>query len=118
MEDLAFDRAPLERIAGGRLQLVETRAEKRVQARRHLSEVTASGYPGRELLGEERIARGRLRDPRPCRCRRVQALEQRVDVGAGKRRKPQSDRPCRIAVEQLRAGGAHEKYRRVNERFR
>ena len=68
-----------------------------------------------ELLGEQRVAGRRLREPLAHARRRVseQALEQRVDVAAAERLEPHRDRPVGPLLEQLGPGQAEQQDRSV-----
>ena len=123
VEDLALDRATLERGAGLGLEPVEARAEERVQARREgervevalegadalLQEQRALVHEHRdELLDEERIATRSSREPRAHGGLRAaeQALEQRVDLVLAERLEAGRDLPVGTVLGELRPGEA------------
>ena len=103
VEELALDRAPLERVPCLCFQPVEAGTKERVQARRQRVGVgVVLGQPRHELLGKERVAGGGLRDPFARRLRSTEALEQRSDLGLAERLEPHRHRPLRTSLEQLR----------------
>ena len=108
VEELALDRAALERVPLPGLEPVEPGAEERIEAGGKLVDVAALAHPGDELLGVERVAGGRVREPDPGLRRGLEALEQRVDLGGTERLEPHRDGPVGPVLEQLGPGEAEQ----------
>ncbi len=119
MEELALDRAVLEHYALGRVELVESRGQQRLDRRRN-RDVAVGGVTDEldHLLDEERVAARRPPDPRLQLLVRIRALDQARDqfvgLGLGERLQEHVGRvqhaaaPRRSPVEQLGPRHAEE----------
>ena len=131
VEELALDRAALERVARLRVEPVEARAEQRVQARRQRDRVElALEHPGasasrRSTPSSTSIATSSsaksglpaddLREPRPHRRRRaaIRLSSSASTSACAERLEPHRHRPVGAGLEQLRPRQAEEQQRCV-----
>ena len=112
VEDLSLDRAPLEHASLGRLELIQARAEQRLQRGRDDHVALRLAGHRQHLLDEERVsARGAsdllaqlAGDP---------LRDELVDVVVAQRLEPKRHRPGRAALGELRPRHAEHQDRRA-----
>ena len=110
MEDLPFDRAPLEDTSLRSLELIQPRRQQRPESGRDDDLAFRIGGHRQHLADEERVAARRARDPLAQLAAEV-LRHQRSDVVVAEGLEAERHRPGRAALRELGTGEAEEQYR-------